>query len=237
MMIKTERTGIRLIVEDDWRQIGRIWKDFNQSQYARYDRPHNTDDSNVRARIAKWAEANRSGTEHIFFAVCLDDTIIGYCAFNKRDNGYEIGYCFDSAYHGKGYAKESISALFPICAIWELSDIPQGRRSTICPPYPCCTPWGFVWITRKRYRFTRMRTETTLYLTGAFLNYRCDIAKQAPYVYSQEDHSACSVFKDKRDDSRAGGMRRNKRRSGEERSGIPATRRIGYDIRYFPAFV
>ena len=41
----------------------------------------------VRTRIAKWADANNSGTEHLFFAVCLDDTVIGYCAFNKRDIG------------------------------------------------------------------------------------------------------------------------------------------------------
>lgn len=33
--------------------------------------------------------------------------MIGYSAFNIRENGYEIGYCFHSAYHGKGYAKES----------------------------------------------------------------------------------------------------------------------------------
>ena len=48
----------------------------------------------------------------MFFAICLGDTVIGYSAFNIRENGYEIGYCFHSAYHGKGYAKESHLALF-----------------------------------------------------------------------------------------------------------------------------
>lgn len=52
-----------------------------------------------------------SGTEHMFFAICLGDTVIGYSAFNIRENGHEIGYCFHSAYHGKGYTKESHLAL------------------------------------------------------------------------------------------------------------------------------
>ena len=111
MILKTERLTIRHIVADDWKSIKEIWVDFNISAISQYDKPHNTDDEDVRARIAKWAVAN-SGTEHMFFAICLDDAVIGYSAFNIRENGYEIGYCFHSAYHGKGYAKESHVALF-----------------------------------------------------------------------------------------------------------------------------
>ena len=47
----------------------------------------------------------------MFFAICLGDTVIGYSAFNIRENGHEIGYCFHSAHHGKGYAKEAFAAL------------------------------------------------------------------------------------------------------------------------------
>lgn len=110
-IIKTDRLTIHHIVADDWKSIKEIWVDFNTSAISQYDKPHNTDDEDVRARIAKWAVAN-SGTEHMFFAICLDDAVIGYSAFNIRENGYEIGYCFHSAYHGKGYAKESHVALF-----------------------------------------------------------------------------------------------------------------------------
>lgn len=111
MLLKTERLTIRHIVADDWKSIKEIWVDFNAAELSQYDKPHNTDDEDVRIRIAKWATAN-SGTEHMFFAICLGDTIIGYSAFNIRKDGYEIGYCFHSAYHGKGYAKESHIALF-----------------------------------------------------------------------------------------------------------------------------
>ena len=110
IVIKTDRLTIRHIVADDWKSIKEIWVDFNTSALSQYDKPHITDDADVQPRIAKWAAAN-SGTEHMFFAVCLDDTVIGYIAFNIRENGHEIGYCFHSAYHGKGYAKESHLAL------------------------------------------------------------------------------------------------------------------------------
>lgn len=48
----------------------------------------------------------------MFFAICLNDIVIGYSSFNIRGDGYEMGYCFHSAYHGKGYAKESHLAIF-----------------------------------------------------------------------------------------------------------------------------
>lgn len=117
MPIKTAGLTIRHIAAGDWQSIKEIWTDFNASGLSQYDRPHSTDDEDVRVRIAKWAEANK-GIEHMFFAVCLGDAVIGCAAFNIRENGYEIGYCFHSAYHGKGYAKESISAL--IAAVREI---------------------------------------------------------------------------------------------------------------------
>ena len=57
-------------------------------------------------------QKHNTGTDHMFFAVCLDDILIGYIAFNVRAGSHEIGYCFHSDYHGYGYAKESHMALF-----------------------------------------------------------------------------------------------------------------------------
>lgn len=111
MLLKTERLVIRHITENDWKSIQKIWEDFNDSEFAKYDRPHNTDDEEVRERIFQWAKANQ-GLEHMFFAVCLNNIVIGYIAFNMRKNGYEIGYCFHSDFHGKGYARESHLKLF-----------------------------------------------------------------------------------------------------------------------------
>lgn len=106
----TARLHIRHIAEDDWQSIRDIWIDAKSSIYAKYDNFKDTNDDAVCSRVAKWANANR-GNDHMFFAVCLSGKVIGYFSLNIRDNGYEAGYCFHSLYHGKGYAKESISAL------------------------------------------------------------------------------------------------------------------------------
>ena len=73
-IIETERLTIRHIVADDWKSIKEIWVDFNSSALSQYDMPHITDDDDVQPRIAKWAGAN-SGTEHMFFAICLGDSV------------------------------------------------------------------------------------------------------------------------------------------------------------------
>ena len=43
--------------------------------------------------------------------VCLAGKIIGYVIFHRKEYDYEIGYCFHSGFQGKGYAKESLSAI------------------------------------------------------------------------------------------------------------------------------
>ena len=101
MLLETGRLRIRYINRDDWKSLQEIWENFASSEYAQYDIWHNTDTADVRKRAARWEEGNR-GTEHLFFAVCLKDTMIGYVSFNKRGDGYEVGYCFHSAYQGKG---------------------------------------------------------------------------------------------------------------------------------------
>ena len=109
-MIKTERLIVRRVCAGDWKAIQAIWADAAKSVYTQYDKPNDLDDQAVSRRIAMWASF-ADGDEHMFFAVCLQEKVIGYVALNRREDGYEVGYCFHSAFHGKGYAKESISAL------------------------------------------------------------------------------------------------------------------------------
>ena len=110
MFLETERLSIRRIVADDWPSIQKIFIDQENSVYACYDMPKDTSSEAVRNSIEKWASFEKS-SEHMFYAVCLENVLIGYVAFNQREKGYEIGYCFHSQYQGKGYARESISAL------------------------------------------------------------------------------------------------------------------------------
>ena len=142
MLLKTDRLTIRYIVPDDWKYIKEIWVDFNSSALSQYDKPHNTDDEDVQRRIARWAGAN-SGTEHMFFAICLGDTVIGYSAFNIREDGYEIGYCFHSVYHGKGYAKESHLALFDYLRTLGITKFTAGTAINNIPSVSLLKSLGF----------------------------------------------------------------------------------------------
>ena len=116
--------------------------DFNSSPLSQYDKPHNTDDEDVRRRIEKWAGAN-NGTEHMFFAIFLGDTVIGYIAFNIREDGYEIGYCFHSVYHGKGYAKEGHLALFDYLRTLGITKFTAGTAMNNTPSVSLLKSLGF----------------------------------------------------------------------------------------------
>ena len=109
MTIITKRLKMRPVCEADWQAIQHIWEDFNHSEYAQYDTPHNTDPEDVQQRIARWSQA--SAPTHMFFAVCLKDTVSGYISLHQRERGHEMGICFHSDYAGYGYAKESVLAL------------------------------------------------------------------------------------------------------------------------------
>ncbi len=152
MILKTDRLTVRHIVADDWESIKGIWMDFNATALSQYDKPHNTDDEDVRTRIGKWAEAN-NGIEHMFFAICLGDTVIGYSAFNIRGDGYEIGYCFHSAYHGKGYAKESHKALLDYLRTMGITKFTAGTAINNTPSVSFLRSLGFALIDTEKVSF------------------------------------------------------------------------------------
>ena len=108
--IQTERLSIRRIRAEDWKDIQAIWVSAAKSVYAQYDRPNDLDDVSVQSRVARLGVFAESDA-HIFLAVCLKNRVIGYFSLNERGEGYELGYCFHSDFHGKGYARESLGAV------------------------------------------------------------------------------------------------------------------------------
>ena len=172
MLLKTERLTIRHVVADDWKSIRDIWVDFNSSEYAKYDTPHIIEDANVQARIAKWAAAN-SGTGHMFFAICLDETVIGYIAFNIRENGHEIGYCFRSAYHGKGYAKESHLALFDYLRTLGITRFSAGTALNNTPSVKLLTSLGFKLVEQEKVSFYKDADGNDIVFEGGIFEYGC----------------------------------------------------------------
>lgn len=152
MQLTTDRLQIRHIVPEDWKSIKTIWDDIKNTEYAQYDRPFNTEDNDVRERIMKWAKFN-SGMEHMFFAVCLQEVVIGYIAFNIREKGYEIGYCFHSDYHGKGYAKESLLALLRyLCGIG-ITEFSAGTAIKNTPSVHLLEALGFKQVGTEKVSF------------------------------------------------------------------------------------
>ena len=144
-MIKTERLLVRRVRAEDWKAIQAIWADSAKSVYAQYDKPSDLDDQSVSRRIEKWASFTDSD-EHMFFAVCLRDTVIGYAALNKREDGFELGYCFHSAYHRKGYAKESISAILDAAKDMGAAKITAGTALNNTPSVRLLASLGFALI-------------------------------------------------------------------------------------------
>lgn len=141
-MITTNRLLIRRVRADDWKAIQSIWEDASYSIYAQYDKPNDLDDKSVIRRIAKWASFATSD-EHIFLAICLQEIVIGYVVLNMRKNSYELGYCFHSNYHGKGYARESIFAILEVMKKRGVVNITAGTALNNIPSLRLLTYLGF----------------------------------------------------------------------------------------------
>ena len=104
-MINTNRLFIRELVSEDWRDMQRLAADFRKSEYAVYDMPMPIDDMKIKSLTKQFAES------HLFFAVILEEIMIGYVCFHENNGIYDLGYCFHSCYQSKGYASEACSAL------------------------------------------------------------------------------------------------------------------------------
>lgn len=143
MTITTNRLLIRPIEAEDWQAIHAIWAALAPLPMAQYDTPHDTDPENVRGRIARWAEYTGKGTEHMFFVACVQEEVIGYLAFNQRENGHEIGYSFHPAHHGKGYAREALSTLLTHLRTRGFTRFSAGTALNNTPSVKLLTGLGF----------------------------------------------------------------------------------------------
>ncbi len=143
MEIQTDRLTIRPIDAADWPAVRDIWTALAPRPMAQYDTPHNTDPSDVRARVDRWANASRAGTAHLFFAVCMAGEMIGYFAFNQREDSHEVGYSFHPDCHGRGYAKEALQALMAYMRGLGVTRITAGTALNNTPSVRLLTGLGF----------------------------------------------------------------------------------------------
>ena len=109
----------------------------------------------------------------MFFAICLGESVIGYIAFNIRKNGYEIGYCFHSAYHSKGYAKESMLALFDYLQTLGITNFSAGTALNNIPSVKLLTSLGFKLVAQEKVSFYKDADGNDIVFDGGIFEYGC----------------------------------------------------------------
>lgn len=101
-IFKTERLSVRKFRPEDHSDLADILADPEVTFFEPY--PTFTREACVE-EAAKFAESDE------FFAVVLGEKVIGKIYFSRKGAGtYEIGYTFNAAYQGHGYATESIGS-------------------------------------------------------------------------------------------------------------------------------
>ncbi len=109
--IETPRLVIRNFKTGDWEALHEMIVQYEASEFAAYDQQWPTDPEKIKG-VAEWF-ASGDG----FLAVCLKDTgrFIGFVALNPEDRAdcreFNLGYVFNSDFHGKGYATEACGAV------------------------------------------------------------------------------------------------------------------------------
>ena len=70
--------------------------------------------------------------------------MIGYVVFHRIKEGYDFGYCFHSAYHRKGYAKESLLALIDYMRSIGVKKLVAGTALINTPSIALLMSLGFI---------------------------------------------------------------------------------------------
>jgi ribosomal-protein-alanine N-acetyltransferase len=105
--ITTDRLLLRNFTPEDGPALLKMIVQYRASPYAQYDHPWPTDPEQIKG-VATWFADGDA-----YLAVCLKETgtFIGFVCLNPEEAGEEtvfnIGYIFDSDYHGQGYATEA----------------------------------------------------------------------------------------------------------------------------------
>jgi ribosomal-protein-alanine N-acetyltransferase len=143
--LETERLVIRNFVAEDWEALHEMIVQYQSSEFATYDGRWPTSPEEFKGIVERFAE--RDG----FMAVCLKDTgrFIGFVAINPEGGKgeYNLGYIFNSDYHGKGYATEACRAVLAYAFNHlNASRIVTGTAADNQPSWHLLVRLGFKWI-------------------------------------------------------------------------------------------
>ena len=105
----------------------------------------------------------------MFFAVCLQEGLIGYFAFNQREQGHEVGYSFHPAHHGKGYAKETLAALLTHLRKMGFTRFSAGTALNNIPSMKLLTGLGFRLVGTEQVSFYKDDEGKDIFFDGGIL--------------------------------------------------------------------
>ena len=149
MQLASDRLRVRESTLADWPAYQRIWMDFARSEYAQYDLPGETEPERAQALLQKLLAHGR------FYSVLLADSgdMIGYVCFHEADGALELGYCFHSAYHGRGYAREACALLLEALSREGATRFTAGTALKNLPSVRLLAALGFRQIGTERVSF------------------------------------------------------------------------------------
>ncbi len=102
-LFSTERLTVRKFVADDHNDLADILTDPDVTYFEPYE---------TFTREACVQEAINFSDSSEFYAVELNGKVIGKIYFSNKNYGsYEIGYTFNKAYQGNGFASESVKGM------------------------------------------------------------------------------------------------------------------------------
>ena len=162
MEIFTPRLEIRNLRCSDWKAVQEIWLDADASPYAKYDAPHTTDDDGVKRLVESFCE-----TDDFYIVQLINtDTVIGTIDIHDTGNGSDIGYCFISGFHGKGYAKESCHALIDHYFLAGVKRFTAGTALLNAPSVGLLKSLGFRQTAAEKVSFYKNETGEPVYFDG-----------------------------------------------------------------------
>lgn len=127
IIMETERLIVRNFKKEDWKDL---FEYLSQKEVLKYEPENPSDEEDCRKKAEDRSKGNN------FFAVCLKDTgkMIGHLFFQQIEPTdfltWELGYIFNPAYYGRGYATEASKRILK----FGFEELGAHRITALCNP-------------------------------------------------------------------------------------------------------